>query len=83
VVRVASLYRGTDALGKGYELRPHDTRTSSTVKPLRVANRIRVSPTYAREVVVALVALFERSSTGVFHVVNEGSCTWYEFAEDP
>ena len=47
---------------------------------LRVVNDQVGSPTYARDLARALADLVSRQLTGVFHVVNSGSCSWYEFA---
>ena len=47
---------------------------------LRVVNDQVGSPTYARDLAQALANLVTRQLTGAFHLVNGGSCSWYEFA---
>jgi len=39
------------------------------------------SPTYARDLAEAIARLIEYPLYGVYHLVNEGSCSRYEFAE--
>jgi len=48
--------------------------------PLRVVNDQEISTTYAPDLAAALVALVEADCRGIFHVVNEGSCTWHALA---
>lgn len=47
---------------------------------LRVVNDQRGSPTYARDLAEPLIALIEKGKTGIYHLANSGSCTWFEFA---
>lgn len=48
--------------------------------PLRIVNDQEISTTYAPDLAAALVALVEAGGRGIFHVVNEGSCTWHALA---
>lgn len=50
--------------------------------PLRVVNDQEISTTYVPDLAAALVALVEAGYRGIFHVVNEGSCTWHALAEE-
>ena len=47
----------------------------------RVVNDQEGSPTYARDLAVALSAIIEKGLTGIYHISNSGSCTWYDFAK--
>jgi dTDP-4-dehydrorhamnose reductase len=38
------------------------------------------SPTFTWDLAGAIQLLIEKHHTGVFHVANQGSCSWYEFA---
>jgi dTDP-4-dehydrorhamnose reductase len=42
----------------------------------------RGCPTYARDLGEPLKRLIERDCSGIYHVTNSGSCTWYEFARE-
>lgn len=55
-------------------------REKTTIK---VVNDQHGSPTYAVDLAVATKTLLEQpASTGIYHVTNAGSCTWYEFAKE-
>jgi dTDP-4-dehydrorhamnose reductase len=47
---------------------------------VRVVNDQRGSPTYAKDLAEPLIALLEKGRTGIYHLANSGSCTWFEFA---
>ncbi len=47
---------------------------------LRVVDDQRGSPTYARDLAAPIIAIIERGLTGIYHVSNGGSCSWFEFA---
>jgi len=39
------------------------------------------SPTYTRDLSQAISTLVQKEAQGIFHVSNEGSCSWFTFAE--
>jgi dTDP-4-dehydrorhamnose reductase len=47
---------------------------------LRVVNDQWMSPTCTVDLSEAIATLVQLSSRGIFHIVNSGFCTWYEFA---
>lgn len=47
---------------------------------LRVVSDQVFSPTYAPDLASALLALVETGVRGLFHVVNEGECSWHALA---
>jgi len=49
---------------------------------LRVVNDQRGSPTYAKDLAEPLIALIEKGKTGIYHLANSGSCTWFDFAQE-
>jgi dTDP-4-dehydrorhamnose reductase len=49
-------------------------------RPLRVVKDQVFSPTYAPDLARAAVALVRAGGRGLFHVANEGSCSWHELA---
>ncbi len=38
------------------------------------------SPTCAKDLAAAVALLIEKNATGIFHVTNRGTCSWYQFA---
>jgi len=49
-------------------------------KPLRVVNDQVGAPTYTIHLAKALVAIIAKPCYGTYHAVNQGCCSWYEFA---
>ncbi|MFA5027699.1 MAG: dTDP-4-dehydrorhamnose reductase [Candidatus Methylomirabilota bacterium] len=49
---------------------------------LRVVDDQVGSPTYAADLAAALARLVERDLTGIYHLTNGGSCSWFEFTRE-
>jgi dTDP-4-dehydrorhamnose reductase len=49
---------------------------------LRVVDDQVGSPTYAGDVADSVALLLTRERTGIYHVTNAGTCSWYEFARE-
>jgi len=49
---------------------------------LRVVNDQVGSPTYTVDLAAALEQILEKGGPGIYHVTNQGHCSWYEFAEE-
>ena len=75
IVRTAGLY------GKGGANFVNTIRRLAQERDeLTVVDDQWVSPTYSVDLSRAIGALMRKSARGTFHVVNSGSCTWYQFA---
>lgn len=81
VVRMASLFGRVGARGKGGNFLETVLSKARAGEPLRVVSDIRMSPTYSYDAARVLERLIWQEATGIFHVTNSGSCTWYEFAQ--
>jgi dTDP-4-dehydrorhamnose reductase len=51
-------------------------------RPLRVVNDQRCTPSYVPDIAGGLLYLVQAGAQGVYHLVNEGSTTWFEFANE-
>lgn len=50
---------------------------------IEVSSEQIVSPTYAGDLSVATLKLLNsKAEAGIYHLVNEGFCSWYEFAQE-
>jgi dTDP-4-dehydrorhamnose reductase len=79
VIRSAGLY-GTATSRKGWtfpELMVSKGQSDGWVK---VVTDQALSPTYTHDLAETTQALMERDVRGLFHLTNEGECSWYEFA---
>ena len=50
--------------------------------PLRVVSDVVASPTFAGDLARALARLIETDAYGLYHAVNVGPVSWYEFASE-
>jgi dTDP-4-dehydrorhamnose reductase len=81
VIRSAGLY-GTATSRKGWtfpELMANKGKNDGWAK---VVTDQALSPTYTHDLAATTRALMEREATGLFHLVNEGECSWFEFAQE-
>ncbi|MDY3562318.1 dTDP-4-dehydrorhamnose reductase [Gemmata sp. JC673] len=82
VIRTCGLYGVWGSGGKGGNFVETMLRVAGQGKPLRVVADQRCTPSYTADIADATVALLGRGAGGLFHVVNGGDCTWYEFAAE-
>ena len=80
IVRVASLFGKSGARGKGGNFVETVLQKARAGEFLRIVSDAHMSPTYTVDAAHALDRLIASGARGVFHVTNDGSCTWYEFA---
>lgn len=80
VVRTSALFGQGGNRAKGGNFVDRILEGARSGVPLRVVNDQEISTTYAPDLAAALVALVEADCRGIFHVVNEGSCTWHALA---
>jgi dTDP-4-dehydrorhamnose reductase len=80
IVRTASLFGRTGARGKGGNFIETVIRKAKADEALKVVNDIVMSPTYTVDAARAIVQILQSNTTGLLHLSNQGSCSWYEFA---
>jgi dTDP-4-dehydrorhamnose reductase len=79
VIRSAGLY-GTATSGKGWTFPELMLRLAASQDVVRVVDDQVLSPTFTADLAHATVALVEDGAAGLVHVVNDGECSWFEFA---
>ena len=80
VLRSAGLY-GTATSRKGWtfpELMINKARTDGRV---RVVTDQVLSPTFTADLAEKTKELIEHEAVGLFHLTNDGECSWFEFAK--
>jgi dTDP-4-dehydrorhamnose reductase len=80
VVRTSALFGRGGNRAKGGTFVERVLAGARAGKPLRIVSDQEVSTTYAPDLASGLIALVERGARGVFHVVNDGTCTWHALA---
>ena len=82
VVRVASLFGVAGASGKGGNFVETMLRLAKEKGELRVVADQTMSPTSTADVADAMIDLvLAKATPGIWHIVNSGAATWFEFAE--
>ena len=80
LVRTSGVFGPGGSRAKGGSFVDRILERARSGAALRVVDDQRFAPTYAPDLAAALVALVERQATGIVHVANEGTCSWYELA---
>jgi dTDP-4-dehydrorhamnose reductase len=80
VIRTCGLYGVWGSGGKGGNFVETMLRVAGQGKPLRVVDDQQCTPSSTADVAAATVDLIKTDAYGLYHVTNEGSCSWYEFA---
>jgi dTDP-4-dehydrorhamnose reductase len=81
IARVASLFGVAGSSGKGGNFVETILRKAKETGEVRVVHDISMSPTStadAAKVILTLVG--NKAAAGIYHVVNSGAATWFEFA---
>ncbi len=83
ILRVASLFGIAGASGKGGNFVETMLRVGKEKGQLRVVNDIKMSPTSTADAARIILFLVEKAApAGIYHVVNSGQATWFEFARE-
>lgn len=83
VLRVASLFGVAGASGKGGNFVETMIRVGREKGALRVVDDQIMSPTSTADIADVVVRMLEKScAPGVYHVVNTGAVSWFEFARE-
>ena len=80
IIRVASLYGKAGARGKGGNFVEWVIERAKRREELKIVSDQVMSPTYTKDVARTLKEFLElKPEFGVYHMVNGGHCSWYEF----
>jgi dTDP-4-dehydrorhamnose reductase len=80
LIRTCGLYGAAGSQGKGGNF--VETMRSKALRgeSLRVVDDQVVTPTYTVDLANQIARVLPHGHRGLFHMTNEGSCSWYEFA---
>jgi dTDP-4-dehydrorhamnose reductase len=81
VIRTCGLYGVWGSGGKGGNFVETMLRLGREGKPLKVVDDQICTPSYTADVAAAAAALITTDCYGLYHLVNNGPCSWYEFAQ--
>jgi dTDP-4-dehydrorhamnose reductase len=80
LIRTCGLFGETGCWGKGTNFIETMIERERRGEPIRVVNDQWVTPTSASELAQKVKELLQTTHWGLYHMTNEGECTWYEFA---
>jgi dTDP-4-dehydrorhamnose reductase len=80
VVRTCGLYGHSPCRAKGRNFIDTMLKLAKEKPELRVVNDEILTPTYTYHLAQQIRELVTKPAYGVYHVTNNGSCSWYEFA---
>jgi dTDP-4-dehydrorhamnose reductase len=81
VIRTAGVYGGQGSRSKKGNLVLNLLEEAKTKQSVHAAGNMTGSPSFAGHVARATIELITHNApSGIYHLVNEGSCTWHEFA---
>jgi dTDP-4-dehydrorhamnose reductase len=82
LVRTCGLYGLAGSKEKGYNFVDRIISLAGEGRRVRVVDDQRVTPTSTAELAERLSVLIRTDRYGLYHLTNEGSCTWFEFARE-
>ncbi len=82
IVRTSGLYGLHKCIGKGGNFVDSMLRLSKEQKEIKVIDDEILTPTYTLDLAGQIKDLIKTNSFGIYHITNEGFCSWYEFAEE-
>jgi dTDP-4-dehydrorhamnose reductase len=80
ILRISGIYGKTRCMGKGGNFINTMLRLYRDRKPIRVVTDEVLTPTSTVDICQQLDVMLRHGLSGLYHVTNEGSCSWFEFA---
>jgi dTDP-4-dehydrorhamnose reductase len=80
VIRTCGLYGVAGSAGKGGNFVETMLKKASEGGPIRVVDDQVLTPTFTADLAEAVSQLIRTEAYGLYHVSEEGQCSWYEFA---
>jgi dTDP-4-dehydrorhamnose reductase len=80
IIRTSVLYGISPCIGKGTNFVDTVTSLSAGQRDLDMVSDQVFSTTYTVDLAEHIARLIDTKCYGVFHIVNAGQCSWYEFA---
>ena len=80
LIRTCGLYGSAGSQGKGGNFVETMIAKAKRGESIRVVSDQVVTPTYTVDLARQIAKVVPLSDYGLYHMTNEGSCSWYEFA---
>ena len=79
-IRTSGLFGAAGCWGKGHNFVDIMVGLENSGEPIRVVEDQTISPTHSLELAEKTLDLLDRKASGLFHLTNEGQCSWFELA---
>lgn len=81
IIRVSGIYGKIPSRAKGSNFITSMIKLSKEKNELKVVNDEIIAPSNTEDIAKQVEKLLEfKQETGIFHISNDGQCTWFEFA---
>jgi dTDP-4-dehydrorhamnose reductase len=80
LIRTCGLYGIAGSQGKGGNFVKAMLEKAKRREPIQVVHDQVVTPTYTLDLARQIERVLSAQQYGLFHMTNQGSCTWFEFA---
>jgi dTDP-4-dehydrorhamnose reductase len=80
VIRTCGLYGHAGSQGKGGNFVETMLKKGRNGEPIQVVNDQTITPTATADLARQMAVLLPTSHYGLFHMTNDGACSWFEFA---
>lgn len=80
LIRTCGLYGHAGSRGKGGNFVETMLQKAGKGEPIRVVDDQTLTPTSTLELSRQMARILPTTHFGLYHMTNEGSCSWYEFA---
>jgi len=80
IIRVCGLFGVAGSAGKGGNFIETMIKLGRQKKQVEVVADQYVSPTYTKNIAENLSSLLKTENYGLYHMVSQGECSWYDFA---
>jgi len=81
IIRTSGLFGAAGCWGKGHNFIDIMIGLENSGDPIRVVEDQTISPTHSFELAEKTLDLLDRKASGLFHLTNEGQCSWFELAQ--
>ena len=82
VVRISSVFGSAGSSGKGGNFVEAIIKKAVSGEELKVVGDVTMTPSYTVDIANKLIDLIDNNQSGIFHLSNKGSTTWFEFARE-
>lgn len=82
IIRSSGLYGLAGSSGKGGNFVETIIYNAEQGNPLNIVTDQVLTPTFTKDLSIAILNLIKKTQYGTYHITNSGQCSWYVFAKE-